>query len=159
MSVPTGDHRPQAVNADRSDGGPVGEHRGYVGWIDTDAAGIHHNTAIARWAEAAEADLMRRAGLTGYFPVAPRVRYEVDFTASLRPGDELTATIGVERLGRTSLTLAFEVWGGPAGAERVLAARGRYVTVHLDGDSGVATPWPADWRTALDPGRHAAGEP
>lgn len=130
---------------------PTGVHRTHVEWIDTDAAGIHHNTSIARWAEAAEADLMRGVGLTGYFPVAPRVRYEADFTASLRPGDEVTATTRIQRLGRTSLTLAFEVWGGPPGREPVLAARGRCVTVHLDGRSGRPTPWPTEWRGALDP--------
>lgn len=131
--------------------GPTGVHRTHVQWIDTDAAGIHHNTAIARWAEAAEADLMRGVGLPGYFPVAPRVRYEADFVASLRPGDEVTATVGVERLGRTSLTLAFEVWGGPADGEPVLAARGRCVTVHLDGSGARPTPWPVEWRAALRP--------
>lgn len=132
-------------------GAATGVHRTHVGWIDTDAAGIHHNTAIARWAEAAEADLMRGVGLTGYFPVAPRVRYEADFTSSLRPGDEVTATVRVERMGRTSLTLAFEVWGGPSGREPVLAARGRCVTVHLDEGAGTSAPWPAQWRAVLDP--------
>ncbi|WP_205850144.1 acyl-CoA thioesterase [Nakamurella flava] len=128
-----------------------GVHRTHVHWVDTDAAGIHHNTSIARWAEAAEADLMRGVGLTGYFPVAPRVRYEADFTASLRPGDEVGATVTVERMGRTSLTLGFEVWGGPAGQPAVLAARGRYVTVHVDAAGGGPSPWPATWRSALDP--------
>lgn len=127
---------------------PTGVHRTHVGWIDTDAAGIHHHTSVARWAEAAEADLMRGLGLTGYFPVAPRVRYEADFVASLRPGEEVTATIAVEHLGRTSLSLAFEVHGEPA----VLAARGRYVTVHLDGPGGRPVPWPAPWRARLAPG-------
>lgn len=136
---------------------PTGVHRTHVNWIDTDAAGIHHHTSIARWAEAAEADLMRGVGLAGYFPVAPRVRYEADFTSSLHPGDEVTATIVVERLGRTSLTLAFEVSGGPAGTPPVLAARGRYVTVHVGAPSGGTSPWPAQWRAALDPGRAAGG--
>ncbi|WP_420121577.1 acyl-CoA thioesterase [Nakamurella sp.] len=129
----------------------TGVHRTHVGWIDTDAAGIHHHTSIARWTEAAEADLMRGAGLTGYFPVAPRVRYEADFVASLGPGDEVTDTIAVERLGRTSLSLAFEVRGGPAGEPAVLVARGRYVTVHLDGPGGRPAPWPASWRARLSP--------
>ncbi|WP_215813007.1 thioesterase family protein [Pimelobacter sp. 30-1] len=126
-----------------------GTHRGRVEWIDTDSAGIHHNTAIARYVESAEAALMRGLGLDGYFPVAPRVRYEVDFEAPLRFGDEVTATVHVERLGTSSLTLAFEVWGGPEGTPAVRAARGRYVTVHLDRASGTASPWPEAWRSRL----------
>lgn len=124
-------------------------HRGRVEWIDTDSAGIHHNTAITRYVESAEAALVRGLGLDDYFPVAPRVRYEVDFEAPLRFGDEVSATVRVERVGTSSLTLAFEVWGGPAGAPAVRAARGRYVTVHLDRASGTASPWPDDWRAAL----------
>ncbi|WP_436700320.1 acyl-CoA thioesterase [Nocardioides sp. BYT-33-1] len=129
---------------------PAGTHRGRVEWIDTDAAGIHHNTAIARYVESAEAALIRGLGLDGYFPVAPRVRYEVDFEAPLRFGDEVAATVRVERLGRSSLTFGFEVWGGPAGTPPVRAARGRYVTVHLDPAGGTASPWPDAWRAVLD---------
>ncbi|WP_447645311.1 hypothetical protein [Nocardioides zeae] len=40
-------------------------------WIDTDAAGIYHNSTVVRWVEAAEAALMRARGLSGYFPAAP----------------------------------------------------------------------------------------
>lgn len=124
-------------------------HRGRVEWIDTDAAGIHHNTAIVRYVESAEATLIRDLGLDGYFPVAPRVRYEVDFEAPLRFGDEVAATVRVERVGRSSLTLGFEVWGGPAGTPAVRVARGRYVTVHLDPAAGTAAAWPDAWRAAL----------
>ncbi len=73
-----------------------------VEWMDTDAAGHHHNTAITRWVESAEAALMRERGLAGYFGVAPRVRHEVDFEARLWFGQEVTATVVVERIG-TSL--------------------------------------------------------
>lgn len=127
----------------------AGTHRGRVEWIDTDAAGIHHNTAIARYAESAEAALVRGLGLDDYFASAPRVRYEVDLEAPLRFGDEVTATVQVERVGTSSLTLAFEVWGGPPGAPAVRAASGRYVTVHLDRATGAASPWPDSWRAAL----------
>jgi acyl-CoA thioester hydrolase len=114
-----------------------------VEWIDTDAAGIHHNSTVVRWAEAAEAVLMREAGLDGYFASAPRVRYEADFLAPVRFGDEVAATVRVEEVGRTSLALAFEVRSG-----EVVAARGRYVTVHV-GVDGRPEPWPEAWRAAL----------
>ncbi|KAB2810866.1 acyl-CoA thioesterase [Pimelobacter simplex] len=124
-------------------------HRGRVEWIDTDSAGIHHNTAIARYVESAEAALMRGLGLDAYFASAPRVRYEVDFEAPLRFGDEVTATVQVERVGTSALSFTFEVHGGPEGTTPVRAARGRYVTVHIDRATGTSSPWPDDWRAAL----------
>lgn len=51
--------------------GPVGVHRTRVEWVDTDAAGIYHNTAVVRFVESAEAALMRERGLHDYFPKAP----------------------------------------------------------------------------------------
>jgi len=124
-------------------------HRGRVEWVDTDSAGIHHNTAITRYVESAEAALARDLGLDGYFPAAPRVRYEVDFEAPLRFGDTVTATVRVERVGTSSLTLGFEVWGGPPDTPPVRVAAGRYVTVHLDLAAGTPAPWPDSWRAAL----------
>ena len=46
----------------------------------------------------------RRTGL-------PTVRLEIDFTAVSRHGDELIWSLGVERLGRSSLTLGIQVHG------------------------------------------------
>lgn len=128
-------------------------HRARVEWSDTDAGGHHHNTAVARYAEAAEAELMRRKGLTEYFGAAPRVRYEVDFSAPLWFGQEVTAILVLERIGDSSMTFRFEVWGeAHEGRERELAASGRYITVHVPraapGTRGSA-PWPAEWVKAL----------
>ncbi|WP_340540118.1 acyl-CoA thioesterase [Nocardioides sp. GXZ039] len=140
--------------------GPSGVHRGTVAWIDTDAAGIYHHTTVARYAEAAEAQLMESAGLREvYFPVAPRVRYEVDYRAPLRFGDDVTATVTLARLGTSSMTFEFEVVGGD-GTTSWTAASGRYVTVHLPGghvDGAAAVPWPEEWRAALE--SSAAGRP
>lgn len=121
-----------------------GVHRCRVEWVDTDASGIYHNTAVARYVEAAEAVLMRRVGLD-FSPSAPRVRYEVEFLAPLRYGDEVVSTVRVSRVGRTSMRFDFDV----RGADGRVAARGGYVVVHVDGYAGGATPWPADWRAAL----------
>lgn len=128
-------------------------HRARVEWSDTDAGGHHHNTAVARYAEAAEAALMRDRGLMGYFGAAPRVRYEADFTAPLWFGQEVTAILVLERIGHSSMTFRFEVWGEEhEGRERELAAFGRYVTVYVPGDSPRtrgSRPWPAEWVKAL----------
>ncbi|WP_369191969.1 acyl-CoA thioesterase [Streptomyces sp. R08] len=120
-------------------------------WIDTDAAGIYHNTTVVRFAEAAEAELMRAYGIPGYFPVAPRVRYEVEFEASVRFGEEVETRVELIRLGRSSMTFGFEVWRTAAdGGPNCRAARGSYVTVHVpDKEKGGSAPWPAAWRAAL----------
>src|SRR5689334_5339695 len=52
---------------------PGFELRTRVEWMDTDAAGIYHNSSVMRFVESAEAELMRQRGLDGYFAVAPRV--------------------------------------------------------------------------------------
>jgi acyl-CoA thioester hydrolase len=114
--------------------------------MDTDAAGHHHNTAVVRFVEAAEAALMRDCGIAGYFGAAPRVRYEADFTAPLWFGQEVTTILMVERIGTSSLTLRFEVWGEEIDDRpRSLAAAGRYVTVHVPAAHRGAAPWPEVW--------------
>jgi acyl-CoA thioester hydrolase len=149
------------VSASPKPAGPAVSVRTRVEWMDTDAAGIHHNTLVTRLAESAEAELMRRAGIEGYFAVAPRVRLEVSYEAPLVFQQPVTTQLAVERVGTSSLTFSFEVWGeafGDRGRRR--AATGRYVTVHVPGgvgsrgdrapsDEAKSRPWPADWLTAL----------
>ncbi|MEU9888915.1 hotdog domain-containing protein [Sphaerisporangium sp. NPDC051011] len=122
--------------------------------MDTDAAGIYHNTVVTRFVEAAEADLMRRHGITGYFPVAPRVRYEVDFDQPLWFEQVVTTVVELENIGRSSITFAFEVWGHAfRGRSRARAASGRYTCVHVQGmhEDGTphSVPWPRQWVEAL----------
>lgn len=132
---------------------PVGVHRTRIEWIDTDAAGIYHNSTVVRFVEAAEASLMDGLGLHGYFPVAPRVRYEVDFDAPLFFGQNVCAIVELVRIGTGSMTFGFEVWGEKfRGRPRGRAARGRYVTVHIGGDhhgGAASAPWPQEWVAAL----------
>lgn len=135
---------------------PTGTYRTRVEWIDTDASGIYHNSTVTRFVEAAEAALMHERGLHGYFPSAPRVRYEADFLAPLRFGQDVTATVRLARIGRSSMGWEFEVWGEESeDRPRTLAARGSYVTVHIGaepatrGEARSARPWPAEWLAAL----------
>ncbi|AGP51785.1 hypothetical protein M271_00740 [Streptomyces rapamycinicus NRRL 5491] len=120
-------------------------------WPDTDASGHYHNTAVVRFVEAAEAALIRGGGLVGYFGAAPRVRYEVDFAAPLWFGQEVTTSIAVEKIGTSSMTFTFEVWGEATDSHpRQLAASGRYTVVHVPPrGERVSAPWPAEWITAL----------
>ncbi|HJQ04647.1 MAG TPA: hotdog domain-containing protein [Nocardioides sp.] len=138
---------------------PVGVFRTRVEWIDTDASGIYHNSTVTRFVEAAEAALMRERGLPGYFSSAPRVRYEADFLAPLFFGQEVVAEVTLVRIGTSSMTWDFEVRGAELeGRPPVVAARGRYVTVHMGSGQVAATradggrgslPWPPAWIEAL----------
>lgn len=143
---------------------PVGVHRTRIEWIDTDAAGIYHNSTVVRLVEAAEASLMHGLGLHGYFPAAPRVRYEVDFESPLFFGQDVCAVVEPVRIGTSSMTFAFEVWGEEfQGRPRARAAFGRCVTVHIGRDhrgGAVSAPWPREWVAALSrPGRWCEARP
>ncbi|MFD8723024.1 acyl-CoA thioesterase [Streptomyces sp. NPDC059629] len=146
-------------------------HRCRVEWSDTDASGHYHNSAVVRFVEAAEAALAREHGVVGYFGAAPRVRYEVDFASPLWFQQEVTTVLAVERIGTSSMTFRFEVWGERTdGRPRRLAASGRYTVVHVPpgkrGEERVSAPWPAEWVAALtaasagaEPGGDGAGHP
>ena len=125
-------------------------YRGRVEWMDTDASGHYHNSSIIRFVEAAEATLMRERDLPEYFGISPRVHYEVDYPAKLWFGQEVTTTLVLERIGTSSLTFRFEVWGeADEKNPRALAARGRFVTAYVPQGSRHSEPWPEDWRRRL----------
>lgn len=116
-----------------------------VEWVDTDASGHQHNSAIMRWVESAEAELfLRSLQLPDYFPSVPRVHQEIHFKAKLWFGQRITATVGISKLGRASMTYAFEVWGHPRGElSGSLAAVGTVTVAHVPPESDKAQPWPA----------------
>ncbi|MFF7592442.1 acyl-CoA thioesterase [Kitasatospora purpeofusca] len=115
-----------------------------VEWSDTDAAGHYHFSAVQRWAEAAEATLLRRLGLDGLFGRIPRVHFEADYRERLWFGDLVRVELRVERVGGSSLHYAFEVHGpnGPA-------AGGRMSVVHAAPHAKGTEPWPEPVRLAL----------
>ena len=116
-----------------------------IEWVDTDAAGHQHNSAVLRFVEACEAKLFRDLELPEYFPLAPRVRHELNYRAKLYFGQQVTTTVVVEKIGRTSMTFSFEVWGEEfRGEPRALAAHGSFVTAHVARGGTAATPWPAE---------------
>lgn len=126
---------------------------GRVQWVDTDASGHQHNSLIMRLAEAAEAELMEAEGIRkAYFAVAPRVRHEINYEGKLYFGQGVTATIVLERLGRSSITFSFEVWGEEfEGRPRHRAASGLWVAAHVPSGSESAAPWPEAIVAALHP--------
>lgn len=100
-----------------------------VAWVDTDAGGRIHFTAAFRWAEAAETALRRKLGLLDGWGSYPRRRVEAEFRRALRFEDEVEVRIRPERLGRTSITWAWEVL-----RDGEVSVEGRHVAVHVDED-------------------------
>jgi acyl-CoA thioester hydrolase len=119
-----------------------------IEWIDTDAAGIYHWTAVFRLAEAAEAVMHTALGITELtFGRVPRVAVAVEFRRPLHFNDQVEVELAVERLGRASLSYRLAITG-PEGP----AAEGRLTVCCIDPDSGQAAPWPAEVRRALAAG-------
>lgn len=135
---------PAAVSAETAPAAslPVATVSRNVEWGVSDAAGQQHNSAILHWMETCEAELFRTLGLDDYFPSAPRVQQVVNYTARLFFGQQVTNTVSVQRVGRTSLTLGCEVFGEAFnGRDRVSAAHG-HVVVHMTRDADQSSPWP-----------------
>lgn len=127
-----------------------------VEWVDTDASGHQHNSAILRWVEAAEGELFRRLQLPDYFPSAPRVQQVVNYTAKLWFGQRVRTTVKITALGRTSLTMGFEVRGESTGAPDDatpqaggVAAFGTVTTAHVPSGASTAQPWPEQFVRAV----------
>ena len=100
-----------------------------VAWVDTDAGGRIHFTAAFRWAEAAETGLMRKLGLLNGWGDYPRRHVEAEYRKVLRFEDEIEVRIRPERVGRTSITWAWDIRRGDE-----LCVEGRMVVVHVDAD-------------------------
>ena len=119
--------------------GPVAHReRRRVAWVDTDAGGRIHFTAVFRWAEAAETELRRSLGLLEDWPDYPRRRVEAEYHAVLRFDDEVEVVLAPERVGRTSIT-----WGWRIERGGELCVEGRHTVVHVDADGRPAELPPA----------------
>lgn len=121
-----------------------------IEWMDTDAAGQHHNTAIVRLVEAAEALLHTRLGIAGEtFGRTPRVRSEMNFRARLRFNDRVSTTLWVEEMGRTSLRYGFTVHNVTEDGQHELVADGALVIVAFSPEQASPVEWPAHHRRLL----------
>jgi len=85
-----------------------------VEFADTDMAGIVHFANFFRYMEAAEVEFLRSRGLSVKFtwegePISfPRVAASCDFEKPALFEDVLEIAVRLERLGRKSVTYAFE---------------------------------------------------
>ncbi len=131
----------------------------FVEFGDTDMAGIVHFANFFRFMEAAEHAYLRSLGLSVVMEIdggkygLPRVSASCDYLRPARFGDELTVEVTVVKLGRSSVTYAFDFTHGD---EPI--ARGRVTAVFCRFDAGrpEACEMPAEFRTKLDPGDGSA---
>ena len=129
-----------------------------VRWSDVDAAGIVCYGSFLRFFELAESEMFRAAGLP--HPVLDgegvwlvRRRVECDFLRPARLDDELEVRVVVAALGRTSVSLDFEIRG--AGADEA-SARSRYTLVAVDRETLRSVQLPERVRAALESFRSVA---
>jgi YbgC/YbaW family acyl-CoA thioester hydrolase len=114
-----------------------------VAWVDTDAGGRIHFTAAFRWAELAETGLMRRFGLLEAWGDYPRRHVEAEYLKVLVFEDEVDVRLRVERVGKSSITYAWEIT-----KDDEIYVRGRHTVVHVDGE-GRSSELPEPVRAAL----------
>ena len=83
-------------------------------FVDTDASGRIHYSALFRHVEAAEMEFFRSIGRPfSQMPFSelkyPRVRVEADYKAPIICDDLMDIHVSVERIGRASYTLNFSI--------------------------------------------------
>ena len=93
----------------------------YVRWSDVDFAGIIFYGSYVRFFELAETELFRAAGLPfgtvfdHYDIFLPRVQVHTEFHSPPRLDDHLAVAAYIGRVGRTSMTINFDVVRRPDG--------------------------------------------
>jgi acyl-CoA thioester hydrolase len=125
-----------------------------VPFVDVDSSLRIHFTAMFRYLEVAEHELMRSLGLpyaTSLQSLAfPRVHLECDFQGAIRFDDEIDVTARIERVGNSSWTVAFAAYPpGAAAADAPTLATGRMTIVAMDPATERATSLPDELRRAL----------
>lgn len=103
-----------------------------VEFVDTDMAGIAHFTSFFRWMESAETEYLRTRGVTVNFPKDserygfPRVHASCDYLRPVKFEDVVEIEVGIENLGRKSITYSHEFRHNGA-----VVARGRITAVFI----------------------------
>jgi YbgC/YbaW family acyl-CoA thioester hydrolase len=119
---------------------------------DVDGSQRIHFTAMFRYMEVAEHQLMRSIGLpyaTALQDQAfPRVHLECDFRSAIVYDDELKVTARVAGVGASSWTIAFTAYN-ISRPDSPRAAEGRMVIVAMDPATERAIPLPVELRQAL----------
>jgi len=129
-----------------------------VPFVDVDSSARIHFTAMFRYMEMAEHELMRHIGMpyaAAFTSLAmPRVHLSCDFLAAVTFDDQLEVEARVEKVGNTSWTVAFTARrvAGPNEQpveSEIAVARGRMVIVAVDPTTAKSAPLPEELRRAL----------
>jgi acyl-CoA thioester hydrolase len=118
-----------------------------IRFIDTDASGRIHYTAMFRYFESAEIEFVRTLGITylknefGF----PRVHVECDFRLALEHDDIIDIELRVNKLGSSSVHYGFKTFKGGE-----LAATGAVVVVCMDKKIQRAVALPSGLREKLE---------
>ena len=120
-----------------------------IRFVDTDASGRIHYTALFRHLEAAEFEFLRAMGCSYMsFPREeggfPRVHVECDYLSALQCDDLISTVVTVERVGNTSFTLGYAV-----SKDGRAAAKGKITVVCMDAQSQRPKPLPERMAAAL----------
>lgn len=116
-------------------------------WMDTDAGMRWHHSTLWRYVEAAEAEMHRDLGISDItFGFTPRRHLEADFFAPVVFDQQVSITLRVAAVGRTSV--AYEV---DVASDQTTVATARVVAVFI-ADEGTAQPWPEAVVAALRDG-------
>jgi len=115
-------------------------------FIDTDASGRIHYTALLRYFEAAEIELFRAAGAQEERDEVafPRVHVECDYRAAVYFDDELVIELSIGNMGRSSIELLYR-----AMKKGVVAASGKIVIAAMNPKTGRSTEIPPALREKL----------
>ncbi|HTU44625.1 MAG TPA: thioesterase family protein [Bryobacteraceae bacterium] len=118
-----------------------------IRFIDTDASGRIHYTAMFRYFESAEIEFLRTLGVSydasrGYN--LPRVHVECDFLRVIGHDDLITIEVSLTKLGNSSIRFEFQTFKA-----NELAAKGAVVIVCADRKTLRSVPIPGDLRAKL----------
>lgn len=118
-----------------------------IRFIDTDASGRIHYTAMFRYFESAEIEFLRTLGVSydasrGYN--LPRVHVECDFMRVIGHDDLITIEVFLTKLGNSSIRFEFRTFKA-----NELAAKGAVVVVCADRKTLRSVPIPGDLRAKL----------
>ena len=129
------------------------EHRLTVRFFEVDRAGIAFFGRVFEYCHAAYEALL----VSVDYPLAaifdaegwgmPLVHAEADFQRPMRLGEELLIRVSVGRLGKTSITLDFEVSGV---VDKHVRARAKHVHACVDMDGFASMEIPARLREAFE---------
>jgi YbgC/YbaW family acyl-CoA thioester hydrolase len=131
-------------------------HQLRVRWSEVDMQRIVFNGNYMNYIDVAIAEYWRAIGMP--YPHGYVDRYAndvylrkatVEYLGSARYDDLLDVLVRVARLGRTSMTFAFEIWLSPSGQSAKPLVTAELVYVNADPDTMTAAPLPAAVRDLI----------